>query len=527
MPSKIQICFLAVMSVVLTSLLGGCGSGNKEGTTIGFTRVSEATCAQCHGSSVESKTGEFIYAEFTNSTHFARNLGCQDCHGGGSAHWGKGPIQFPNPDAAGVCSNATCHSNSASAALLPSSAHFPNLTPKILASPVIWDNMTTAAYITSQNSNKCLTCHKPHDNRVLKQNLEWGQSGHAAAQDAPWIHYDFKARTPCNRCHTTTGYIKFVTTGDSNAWAAANSADKTKEVLRCDGCHQDYSWKRRPLAPVQVIYTPSDGSSSLLADYGDANICINCHAGLESGIEITNATSIATNFGSFNSHYLAAAGLLFRKVGYLFSPAVNYAAGNPSHIAQGGSGPGASGPCVECHMGNSAASTPDPSHRFLPVFRDANNLITSIDAAPLCSNCHTGVGLFLISPTSTDAASIARLQAKSDAFDAALVELRTALQNKGIFYQPDFYPYFFKDASSNHGSSNYFTAWPDKNTLGAAFNLNTLFRAPGSYAHSHLFAYELIFDSLDWLDNGVLDNSPATSPTFDGSNPAISFAGRP
>lgn len=508
----------ALPALILALLLGGCGSSKKEGATSSTaqaTRIDNTNCTNaCHAAAISPVTGNNIVFEWMSSNHQrgAQVVDCQSCHGGGSMHFGLGPIPHPNPDNDGVCSSGTCHP----ALGFP---HIPKLTPAILASTVIWDNMSSAGYVTSQNTNKCRSCHNPHNNtKALKQNQEWGQSGHANKHDAPWIHYDFKARTPCNRCHTTTGYIKFVTTGDFQAWAAANSSDKTKEVLRCDGCHQDYSWKRRAVAAVKVVYTPSDGSSSQLADYGDANICINCHSGLESGIEIVQASSIATNFGSFNSHYLAAAGFLFRKVGYLYYPAANYAINN-NHFGIGGSGPGASGPCVECHMGNSAASLPDPSHKFLPVLRDANNLIISIDAASLCSTCHfSGSGLIVISATAADPTSIATLQARSNAFDAAVAELKTALQNKGIFYQPDFYPYFFKDASSNHSSSNYFTAWPDKETLGVAFNLNAIFRTPGSYAHNHRYAYELIYDSLDWLDDGALNNSPTgnASSVFNG-----------
>lgn len=505
MRRKIFFSITALSAFLLAALLGGCGSANKEGAPNPLStavRVDNSNCTNaCHAASVSPVTGKNIVFEWMSSNHRkgAEMVDCQSCHGGGSLHWGVGPIPHPNPDNDGVCSAGTCHP----ALGFP---HIPKLTPAILASATIWDNMSSAGYVTSQNTNKCRTCHNPHDNtKALKQNREWGQSGHANKYAPPWIHYDFKARTPCNRCHTTTGYIKFVTTGDSQAWAMANSSDKTKEVLRCDGCHLDYSWKRRPVAPVKLVYTPSDGTSAQLADYFNSNICINCHSGLESGIEIVQAKTIQTTFGSFNSHYLAGAGVLFRKIGYLYSAATNYAINN-SHIAGiiGFTSPGSGGPCVECHMANSASSAPDPSHRFKVVFRNGN-LITAIDANSLCNNCH--------------AWTPASLQTVSDFFDSALTALKNALAAKGIFYQPDFYPYYYQTAT-DHSFGNAFKNWSSvggtnaagKNVLGAAYNLNALFRTPGSYAHNGRYGRELIYDALDWLDDGVLNGSPTTNP---------------
>jgi hypothetical protein len=45
--------------------------------------------------------------------------------------------------------------------------------------------------------------------------------------------------------------------------------------------------------------------------------------------------------------------------------------------------------------------------------------------------------------------------------------------------------------------------------MGAAFNFNMLKHEPGAYVHNGLYAMRLIFDSLDWLDNGNLDGTIA------------------
>jgi len=60
-----------------------------------------------------------------------------------------------------------------------------------------------------------------------------------------------------------------------------------------------------------------------------------------------------------------------------------------------------------------------------------------------------------------------------------------------------------------------------KNTMGAAFNFNLLEHDPGAYVHNRMYVKRLIYDSIDWADDGVLNYSvgamlkalnPATHP---------------
>ncbi len=550
---------------LFSALTGGCGSSNKGTPATVATVLDNAVCTNCHATTLDTVTGKNIVSEWNGSPHAIgpQLVACQDCHGPGSLHWGVGPIPFPNPDAAGVCS-VECHRNSPAADLQPSAAHFPNLTPAIQASPVIWDNMSTAAYVSSQSTNKCRNCHNPHDN-TLSNHGDWAASAHAATKDAPWIHYDFKSRDVCNRCHTTTGYVKYLTTGDTKAWASANSSDKTKEVLRCDGCHQDYSWKRRTAqnAPggVQLPYgtyssvLPSpavgvlpfdklanNGTSTVVVDAGDSDLCINCHSGTNSGKGIGTApASILTgSFAAVNSHYFGAAGTLYALNGYEYqthesyfkpivaSPPYPNPNGSPGfehyQIGVGAAYTGATrGPCVGCHMypanlpQNANSSPVNGSHGLRPVTQTPSGsgprgiiggTITGFPAFnPVCGTCHTAG----FNPDDAPdialggAADINTLKAQ---YASRLAALEAALNTKGIYYNPDVYPYFF-DASGNQ-----FTAWPNKGTLGAAFNLNMLTREPGGYVHNHWYTALLIYDSLDFLDDGQLNGSYTNSTIF-------------
>ncbi len=46
-----------------------------------------------------------------------------------------------------------------------------------------------------------------------------------------------------------------------------------------------------------------------------------------------------------------------------------------------------------------------------------------------------------------------------------------------------------------------------RNNLGAAFNLQLLEHEPGAYVHNSKYAKRLIYDSMDWIDDGALNNS--------------------
>ncbi len=55
------------------------------------------------------------------------------------------------------------------------------------------------------------------------------------------------------------------------------------------------------------------------------------------------------------------------------------------------------------------------------------------------------------------------------------------------------------------GNDNYKTVAME--AYGAFQNYKYMTDEPGAYAHNRFYAKRLIFDSIDWLDNGVLDGT--------------------
>lgn len=307
-------------------------------------------------------------------------------------------------------------------------------------------------------------------------------SGHFDAAAEAFRHWDSEGEVPnpCSKCHSSQGAAYFMDNG------TLISPDQYRQYIKgisaglaCETCHSapfDNGALRSP-GPVTADY------GFTFPDEGESNICIICHAGRQSGAVVANATDLDTDFSSFSSHYDAAAGTLFRAIGYEFA-GQNYGTQAFAHGAIGATT--GEGPCIACHMG--ADKTTTDKHTF-SVFDSA----TTTGVPPTCTQCHTGSN-----PMSADI-----VKAQSAGFQDALKLLADQLAAHGIYFIAGQSPYFFTDAAG----TTPFTAWPDNNTLGAAFNLNYLAHEQGAFAHNPDYAKRLLFDSIDWLDNGVLDGT--------------------
>ncbi|WP_048092839.1 hypothetical protein [Geoglobus acetivorans] len=192
---------------------------------------------------------------------------------------------------------------------------------------------------------------------------EWGRSAHGGhvlevkeedvtkavtEEDAPaWVHYDFKQpnRQPCQKCHTSTGFRNFVS--DPENYNPENNTflltGQQKEFLYCWACHrvEDGSFELRnpgKFERVAEYSEPADRISSV-PDLGESNLCMVCHSGRSSGAAIKLAEEIkGKHFGAFNSHYLAAGGIIFRTLPYEFEGR-DYVASNPHASIDGLSAP--------------------------------------------------------------------------------------------------------------------------------------------------------------------------------------------
>jgi len=534
----------SLLFVILVPILfTGCGGGDPNGNNSSLTTVSKLAASQtcislsCHGSMVSTVTGRAIADEWLASTHNTNNgAGCADCHEPAAGHpnlcskchGGTGFDVTVNPDQAGKCNkcHGLAHPQDVMVALAPQ--HFGNQTTSYLNSTY------RASYVSSNYLGNCRKCHDPHDTSSNHQlNADWAASGHGNVTKAR-TNYDFKTRGSyqpfnltfqyyCVRCHTTTGFINFVESGFSNVSPFAGpgftvvqnapvqvapgaaqpadtpSPDKSKEVTGCDACHDDgngnaYGFQLRAVPAVKMFYNFSSSNSSPTVklnnkpvnypDTGASNLCVACHSGRGAGSMIYDAVAQGMDFTNTNSpsaHDRPSALNLFQTGGYEFTGR-SYANTTLAHVKVGMgnfNGTGTSGPCVTCHM-----ESPN-SHSFLPVTFDSTGAVNTI-ISNYCKNCHNGV--------TARAFTILDYNNQKKGFAAALAVLNAIRSGK--------------TASLANKNTNYNSTYPGggANTMGALFNYSFLSQETGAFAHNPLYAKRLIWDSIDWLDNGVLDN---------------------
>ncbi|MBI5102957.1 MAG: hypothetical protein HZB33_14160 [Nitrospirae bacterium] len=483
--------------------------------------------------------------------------GCEICHGNGGNHFGLGPIDKYRVAASdngsaqfNVCTR--CHQlpGALGGEITPfHSGTGRRILDTHLGTPGFWGTSGSDANtkdITGYALNPladspCTICHNPHSASAVI-NRQWSLSRHAEKTAAgAWAHYNWSisSRASCQRCHTTTGVIAYL----DFLRAAGSSVDPSKfvgpiapdanfrpQMLQCNGCHSNNKGGLRN--PGRVAETYADGAIIRYDDMGNSNLCLVCHVGRESGGSITAKTGNWGSIGFINSHYLSAGGTLFGTTGYEFT-GINYdnvpfflhdkigregswaSIDAVEGIAGTGALTGKQGPCISCHMSFNINSE---KHTFLPLAVERNDpdhplkitRVTDIRST-LCATCHRGAYALTVAEFEEQKTLLAEAM---EAFDAQL-------KQRGYFWA-DSNPYFFKSAG-NTARTNAVINWlspfdaditgntTGKNNMGAAFNFNLIEHDPGAFVHNRYYVKKLIYDSIDWLDDNILNNSVAAT----------------
>lgn len=492
-----QMRRLAIMLFCLlpmSALMYGCGSTSKEGSAVsGPVKVDEASCAQCHAQAVDSiEPSTTIYAKYNQSLHFTNNfhtVGCQDCHGGGSQHNGVGPIQYANPDAAGQC--FSCHKN-----YLPT-AHYASYPANATSTYNDSGAAHSAQYVSTNYKNSCTSCHDSHQPKVGKEHTDWAESGHGDINGAAWQHYDFKFNADCISCHTSTGFISYVTSGYTKpTTTTAAAGDSSHEVLTCKACHTDYNFKNRVrnAGAVKAYGYTYNGAAITFASVGKSNLCVTCHSG--------RGNTQSARSTRYQGHHAPAAGILFNDKSHMGYEFTGKAYTNSVVFAHGKVGTssfpttGDTGPCVACHMD---ATNNTSSHKFEAVTKNTAGNITALPTQTMCANCHNTTGF------------VAAVEAKRVGYIEAGQLLKAYLDNTVTNYLAAKVD-LTKIASKTTDGSAYIYA---DNVYGAFQNFlmggdgTTTYAGEekGAYVHNSAYAKRLLFDSIDWMANGAFTGS--------------------
>jgi hypothetical protein len=338
-----------------------------------------------------------------------------------------------------------------------------------------------------------------------------------------------------------------------------NSTDGSpqNEMLYCWGCHSNaQTGVLRDPGAITIDY--SNDASVEFPDSAASNVCIACHSGRENGDSIKNDPDADGVRSFLNSHYLTAGGILFATGGYEYDGRDYAFAANDRHqnIGYGSavltgdvnfdepavSDSYTSGPCVTCHFSSSDEYGQERSHTLSPFTTDP---VEGEVLNDVCVTCHTARGVgdsanAWYGKDFTEADFVAGVTAphKGRLLGAQLA-LQAVLAEKGILADFFSYPYFFADSGFGGGiadngilepeevdRNNGFTNWAGvygvaewKNVMGAAFNLNLVAHDPAAAAHNRRYARRLIYDSIDFMDDGIMNDS--TSATVTAQNEAF------
>ncbi len=320
-------------------------------------------------------------------------------------------------------------------------------------------------------------------NPELVAGLSRVDHGHFAGSERPFRYWDEDGFVPgrCSRCHSADGLPLFLTQG------GVTINQPTANGFQCATCHNDLStWTR--YAATSVTF-PS-GATISLEEGDDAGLCMTCHQGRASGIDIAGATAgmgdnEVGNLRFVNIHYFAAGATRYgADVNGMYQYDGQEYLGYFEHVPAADS-------CVECH-----------------------NTHTQQVQLDRCANCHEGIdsteALMTIRVSEVDydgdgdvaEGMYGELATMTEALYDALVAYAAATAGVDpIVYDSHAYPYFFVDAGDGVAGDRYGTWTPA--LLKAAYNYQYAQKDPGAFAHNGKYVLQVLYDTIQSLGGDV------------------------
>lgn len=361
----------------------------------------------------------------------------------------------------------------------------------------------------AEMANSCYSvgCHNNNPASVgyVSTVAEWSASGHADFTGEPFRHWDADGAVPtsCAKCHSRPGFRDFATDG------VVNSAVKLGTKISCGACHTEEGdgttlFDKPTVYPVIANVTFPSGAVQTLGNA--SNICMACHQGRASKIDVDNA--IATDNGAntltfVNNHYFAASATLFGtdvQGGYEYD-SLAYV-GRFQHVSTRDT-------CIECHMGR-AFGLNGNNHTFMPKTEYCRNCHTTVPVPDNVANVarFRSIRFSLVGATDYDGDGNTTEGIYFELWDGLVPALYAQIQNYAatvigtpIVYQAGVYPYFFKDTNGNGvvdpGEAVFGNRYNvfDARLLKAAYNYGVVQNDPCGYIHNAKYHIQLVYDS--------------------------------
>jgi hypothetical protein len=324
----------------------------------------------------------------------------------------------------------------------------------------------------------------------------------------------------CNQCHHGLGSVDYMKDRQGTLEAQVLWGDATVICLTCHETHSDPNGtKKNVRVPVKLSYNsrfvnqttnPRGGINKFMdgtnipSNVGNSLICLFCHQARESGLTVYDRIKAfldphtlpdqvinPAGFSFVNPHYLDGGAILWSRNAweYFFNNVPQtYSDGIQKHKETN---------CTGCHMSEANADDTEGGHTWVPKIETCQT-----------STCHGPVADFFSINAAADYdgdgqaetvfEEIGTITTGGASGTGLFGQVITALNARGIYYNPDTYPYFFTSTGGQ------FRLWTT-HTLSAAFNLSFLYKSGNAvYVHNAKYAVQILQDSLRAL--GVVPN---------------------
>ncbi|GFO64828.1 hypothetical protein M1B72_05035 [Geomonas paludis] len=461
-------------------------------------------------------------------------------------------VRFNSPTACTDCHGHEFYTNSANALETPDGV---STTKGVGTVQTEWAASGHAGKILKAKFTAWTTANATRS-RTTTTNAAVMGAGVTSATGMAWEHYNWddstgtaSDRKSCQKCHTATGSANYLTNPATynaanndfshlSGWTSAKVSPQN-EVLYCWGCHTsaETGALRNPGAVTTADYN-FKGAPAVYPNVGASNVCITCHGGQKSGESITALTTAGntfTNVSFVNSHYMAAAGLMYAKSGYTNFIDPNTVIGTSTYgksLTSNEDG----GLLTSTHRKLGTPAINGDSHnvaKFVPGFLDSDGPcatchyakgnheleIGAVAFTEVCVNCHSAEGTTTLTVDNFKEVFIEEQAVPfKEAIALALAKLSA---NYGITYNASAYPYFYDARNGNSAVKDWtrggqLNAAEAEKLMGACFNINLLNRDPAAYVHARTYARRLLYDTIDFLDDKTINMSTgATAIAYD------------
>jgi len=291
----------------------------------------------------------------------------------------------------------------------------------------------------------CMRCHDSGSDLVAKQ-VQYQNSIHALGGNFE------RNSTSCAICHTHEGFLERLATG-ANSTAAAISDPTPVNCRTCHKIHETYTeadYELRVTGPVDLI----NGGT---VDFGNGNMCINCHQSRPYEIPDMANDSTTITSSRWGTHHGPQSAMVFGLGGFEIPGDLSYSNSPHSQLVTDG--------CITCHMaeafGNSAGG-----HTFNMTYIYHGGSQPNMVG---CVACHAEADDF-------------NVNGAQDEIEELLLELEGLLIAKGVY-------------NTNSGLWN--TGTYETNVAGAALNYIFVKEDRSDGVHNFNYARALLKNSID------------------------------